>query len=103
MRQDPETRRREQVTRGPRARRGEGGSGRARSSAQDPTRAVGAATARCTDLLRGPRCELEVAGSPPPGARKWGPVLRNLLTLAALTYAGTITRPLPGTPAPRGR
>lgn len=37
MRRDPETRRREQVTRGPRARRGEGGSGRARSPARDPT------------------------------------------------------------------
>lgn len=81
-----------QVSRGPRARRGEGGAGRALPR-PDPPRAAGAAPAPCDAVPCRPSWQPKWRQSPPPGARKWGPVPRTPLPLLAPTQG-------PGQPGP---
>lgn len=56
---------------------GVGGGVTVLSLPQDTPQAVGAATARCTDLPCGLRCELEVAGESSSRGQEVGPVLRT--------------------------
>ena len=94
------------MTRGPRVRLGDAevrvGRVAVRSLPQDTPQAVEAATARCSDLPCGPRCELEVAGESSSRGQEVGPVLRTPLALLGQTRAGSFVS-LPRPPLSRGR